>query len=699
MLETFFKKRLKACLILTLGPIFLYLSSTTVFASEGSTWPREIITSLGTLLLYQPQVETFEGDTLSGRSAVSVTLPGEKEPVFGTIWMVSDVEINREERMAYPKNIRVPRVRFTNSTPAKEAKLASIVEEAALTWDLSLSIDRIIPMLDLAEKEKLASQDLSNEPPVIIFKESPSVLVSIDGEPKLTKVANSQLKQIVNTSFFLLLDESVSQYYLYASEEDWYTTNNLKGEWEYTTSVPAEIVKLAPDPSVIDVPTESDEIEGVVPQVIVTTEPTELLFTEGPPVFKDLPGTAVSYVTNSESVILRYDNKLYILLSGRWFTRKGNNGKWEYIPSDKLPKDFAKVPADSEIGGVRYAIAGTEEAQEAVLDSYIPQTARVERKNVTVEVAYDGNPQFEAIPGTLLKYAVNSDQQVLLAERRYYACIDAVWYVADASKGPWSVATERPEGVDLIPPESPVYNVKYVYIYDVQPEVVYVGYLPGYTGTYIYHSTIVYGTGYYYRPWYRRYYYPRRSTWNFSVRYSPWGGWSFGIGYSTGHFTFGIGFGGRRHGYHRGYHRGYNHGARAGYRAGEHAAQRNANLYRSSNRADAYSPDRRVTKEQRSVAGQKYKNNMIADRKGDVYQRQANGTWQQQGQRPSQQQLQQKATRSEQRPTSLNREQYARDRGSQRAQQYRSSQQRSTKRTRPSRSSGSRGGGRGGGRR
>lgn len=130
---------------------------------------------------------------------------------------------------------------------------------------------------------------------------------------------------------------------------------------------------------------------------------------------------------------------------------------------------------------------------------------------------------------------MNSDQQVLLSVGRYFACVDAVWYVADKPKGPWSVAIERPAGVDQIPPESPVYNVKYVYIYDVQPGVVYVRYLPGYTGTYIYHSTIVYGTGYYYHPWYHHYY-PRRSTWNFAVRYSPWGGWSFGIGYSTGPF-------------------------------------------------------------------------------------------------------------------------------------------------------------------
>jgi hypothetical protein len=694
----------------------LFLTSS--LSAEEAGWPRKITTSQGTVTVYLPQVESFEDDILSGRAAISVQLAGEEEPVFGTIWIVAGVDIDREERLAYAKNIRIPRVHFSNSTPAKEAQLAGIIEEAAKKGDLTLSIDRIIPMLEIAEKEQHTSQNLSNDPPVIIYKETPSVLVSIDGQPKLTEVENSKLKQIINTSFFILFDESQPLYYLYASENGWYTTKDIKGDWLYTTSVPEDVKKLAPKADEIDAPVDSDEIEGAVPLIIAATEPTELLFTEGKPVFSDLPGTAISYVSNTENVIIRHGKHYYILLSGRWFTSKSLEGGWKYTAADKLPEDFAKIPADSDIGGALYAIAGTDEANEAVLDSYIPQTAKVDRKNVTIKVQYDGEPKFEDIPGTNLKYAVNSDQQVLLSGKHYYACADAVWYVADKPNGPWSVATERPEGVDQIPPESPVYNVKYVYIYDVQPDVVYVGYLPGYTGTYIYHSTIVYGTGYYYHPWYHHYYYPRRGTWSVGVRYSPWGGWSFGIGYSTGRFTFGIGFGGHRYGYrggyHRGYHRGYNrgysHGARAGYRAGSRNAHRSSNVYRNQNRSGIHSPERRANQGVKNTARQNTKNNMYSDRKGDVYKRQSNGNWQQQSNKSNASASQKKANQQkpsqkpnttasqnrakQQQRDSLNRQQHARDRGNQRTQQHRSSQ-----RSHASRSGGNRGGGgsRGGG--
>ncbi|HYJ33903.1 MAG TPA: hypothetical protein VE326_11850, partial [Candidatus Binatia bacterium] len=77
--------------------------------------------------------------------------------------------------------------------------------------------------------------------------------------------------------------------------------------------------------------------------------------------------------------------------------------------------------------------------------------------------------------------------------------------------------------------------------YEATPDVVYVGYLPGYLGWYPYHGTVVYGTGYRYHGWRgRHHYYPRRFTWGFHARYNPWlGRWSFGFSYSTGFLRVG----------------------------------------------------------------------------------------------------------------------------------------------------------------
>jgi hypothetical protein len=117
--------------------------------------------------------------------------------------------------------------------------------------------------------------------------------------------------------------------------------------------------------------------------------------------------------------------------------------------------------------------------------------------------------------------------------------------------------------IQKIPPSSSAYNTTYVHVYQSTPQVVYVGYTPGYMWSYPYYGVPVYGTGYYYAP-YPGYYYPRPYTYGFHVGYNPWTGWSFGMSWNVGFMHFGVGWGG---GYYRGYRGGYG-GFYGGYRPG-----------------------------------------------------------------------------------------------------------------------------------
>jgi hypothetical protein len=88
-----------------------------------------------------------------------------------------------------------------------------------------------------------------------------------------------------------------------------------------------------------------------------------------------------------------------------------------------------------------------------------------------------------------------------------------------------------PQAIYTLPPSCPDYNVSYVYVYDYYPEYVTCGYLPGYTGTYVYGPTIVYGTGYDYPGWYGSTYFPPPCTWGFSAYYDPFAcAWGFDAG-------------------------------------------------------------------------------------------------------------------------------------------------------------------------
>lgn len=126
---------------------------------------------------------------------------------------------------------------------------------------------------------------------------------------------------------------------------------------------------------------------------------------------------------------------------------------------------------------------------------------------------------------------------------KYFALGNGVWFASNGQGGPWSVANARPTDVENIPASSQAYNTKYVYIYDQTPDYVYTGYTSGYMGGYIYRRTVVYGTGFRYRPWFRRIYYARPVTWGYGFIYNPWNGWNMNWGFNYGYLFVGFHFG------------------------------------------------------------------------------------------------------------------------------------------------------------
>jgi hypothetical protein len=267
--------------------------------------------------------------------------------------------------------------------------------------------------------------------------------------------------------------------------------------------------------------------------IVVSTVPAELVQTQGPPVYRPISGTSLQYVTNTDNDIFldTLQRKYYVLLSGRWFRSDHLNGRWVYVSSDSLPQGFADIPEGSPKDRVLSCVAGTAAAEDALLDAEIPQTARVSRA-AKAEVSYDGVPQYAAIRGTHLQYALNSSVPVFVSGGRYY-CIDrAVWFVAAGPSGPWSIAVSRPEEVGLIPPDCPVYNCKFVYVYSEAPDYIMTGYTSGYLGSYVQGGTVVYGTGYYYPSWTGGVSFPRAWTWGFNMWFNPWLGWMRGYDYS-----------------------------------------------------------------------------------------------------------------------------------------------------------------------
>jgi len=525
----------------------LLLSGFSQSAFAVLDWPQEVTAEEGKIVVYQPQPEKLEGNILTGRAAMMLDFEDKTDSIFGTFWFRATIETDKDSNTALIRDLKVTDVRWPESKDAGEQRFTAIVEAAIPETGFEISLDRLSSSLATAQLEQKSLADLKNDPPAIIFRESIAVLLLYDGEPRYTKIENSSYERVMNTPFVVVRDKK-ARYYL-SSGQLWYEATDAMGPWKPTTSPPKDLAAMMPEP-------EGDSPPPTTPpEVVVATEPTELIATDGEPNWESLTGGELLYVSNTESPWVRdlSTGNMYVLLSGRWYRSKSTEGPWTFVKSDELPASFANIPPASDIGGLRTSVAGTPEADDAMLDAQIPQTAAIKRSEASLTVEYDGKPKFENISGTKVSYAVNTPSQVLEIDKKYYAADNGVWFTAASATGPWEVADKVPEDeIAKIPPSSPVYNTTNVHIYESTPEVVYVGYTPGYMWSYPYYGVPVYGTGWRYPPYLGPVYYPRPPTWGFNVGYNPWTGWNFGMSWSNGFFSVGVSFGGGYGGYRPG---------------------------------------------------------------------------------------------------------------------------------------------------
>ena len=663
--------------------------SLTVMAQAQSEWPRTLETKKGgKILVYQPQLESLKEGKLTGRAAVSVREMAGDEPVFGAIWYETILLTDRDSRMATMESIKITNVKLPGVTDStKIRRFTTFLETEIPKWMLEISMDEILATLE--EENGATSEDLKNDPPKVVYTTIPSTLVLIDGEPKLQQDDQIHMQRVINTPFLLVQSTEDKKYYL-SGGKFWYVSSSIKEGWTNTTKLPASIQALdkqLKEQEKSKTPTESEKSPRAI---VVSTEPAELIQSNGEADFKSIQGTSLLYMANTEDEIFMDINQqtYFVLLSGRWYMASSLKGPWLYTASDKLPPDFQKIPEGSEKDNVLSSVAGTQASKEAVMDAQIPQTAKVDRKSATCTVKYDGEPKFEKIEGTGMLLAMNTSSTVLQSGKKYYCVENGVWFESTAAKGPWKVATERPTDVENIPASSTAYNVKYVYIYDTTPDYVYVGYTPGYMGCYVYGPTVVYGTGYYYSPWYGPYYYPRPVTYGFSMHYNPWTGWSMGFHYSAGFFHMSFYGGGGYWGppmYRPPYHPPY-HGGYYGRNTINHYGDVNINVDRSNNiynnrkdvstrdvqrRNNATTNDRTSprtsdanagrNKAGQQPAGQRPQNNVATDKQGNVYQRGNDGNWQQRNNNQWE---------NSNRNTQMDRQQQQRDRGNTRQSSF-----------------------------
>ncbi len=521
--------------------------TATAAAQTDDRWPRLYVTPSGAnLVVYTPQVATWENQNkMTLYAAVAYEAKDATTPAFGSVKAEVETKVALDERLVEFSVVKVTDSSFPSLGKEQVQEIVEQITAGIPQHERVISLDRVLAAVDRSQIIPKNAAGVKADPPVVFFSKTPAVLLNVDGEPVWSAIANNDLKYAVNTNWDVFQHPSTNTLYL-RDGAAWLKASTIQGPWTVSSHLPGSFTKLPSDDN-------WKEVRSAIPpqpnpkgasKVFVSLKPAELILLKGEPQYVPVGKTDLLWVSNTDSDVFRLgaNGSVYYLVSGRWFSAPDFSGPWTFA-TPALPPEFAKIPLEHERSRVLASVPGTPQAAEAVLLAQIPQTARVNKKTLAApEVAYQGDPKFEAIPNTTLAYARNTDKTIIKAGESYYMCFQGVWFEAKGPSGPWEVASSLPPEIYEIPMDSPVHNVTYVTVApddNGDDEWVEFAATAAYEGTMVAWGCAVWGDGYYYPPYLDYWggypiYYPYYPTYGYGARYNPWTG-----AYTRGAFAYG----------------------------------------------------------------------------------------------------------------------------------------------------------------
>ena len=295
-------------------------------------WPKLFTISGTKYTLYQPQVDKWDGYNFEGTprwpccprapripsSAPSRSPPSPKSPRSRAPCISAT---SRSSRAIFP------------SAPSQAAAYQQAFQSIVGDGPSTMSLDRLEISLSInGEEKKAQAVPVKNDPPRFVFSPSAAVLVPIDGAPvwrtrgghadrardqqPRPRRAGRHLGPLLRPPLRRLRGSPGHR----RTVDPLHPVPPASPAWKRpspvrTSSIPCQGRRSRSNRS------RKASLQHGVPEVIVTTTPTELIVTEGPPDWVPIEGTMLLYVKNTTGDIFKNlnDQHNYVLVTGRWF--------------------------------------------------------------------------------------------------------------------------------------------------------------------------------------------------------------------------------------------------------------------------------------------------------------------------------------------------------------------------------------------
>src|SRR3974390_726947 len=205
-----------------------------------SGWPRTMTSGADTFLIYQPQVEKWDGNRGELYSAVEMKTGKEGAAKYGVVWYSARTEVDKVNRLVTLDQVQLSKVKFPVAQD-KEAELTALLQKKFPGATKTISLDRLEGILD-ATGDDIKGVDVKNDPPKVIFSTKPALLVLVDGLPQLRDLPGVNLQRVINTRAVVLFDNDKKKYFLRV-QDWWLEAKEPEGPWSYARKLPDDMKK------------------------------------------------------------------------------------------------------------------------------------------------------------------------------------------------------------------------------------------------------------------------------------------------------------------------------------------------------------------------------------------------------------------------------------------------------------------------
>ncbi len=205
--------------------------------------------------------------------------------------------------------------------------------------------------------------------PAVFYSSSPAEIVVFKGKPEWAAITGTQLLYASNTASPVFKYLPTNTYY-YLTSGRWFSSQSAMGPWTFASnSLPGDFRKIPPSSpmgSVLaSVPGTPEAEDAVLMAQVPTTaviNPTTAaqqvkVDYSGTPQWSPIPGTTMSYATNTPNRVIQVGSVYYLCLNGVWFMSNTPNGPWQTAPS--VPPEIYTIPASSPVYNVTYVTQST----------------------------------------------------------------------------------------------------------------------------------------------------------------------------------------------------------------------------------------------------------------------------------------------------------------------------------------------------